>query len=320
MDTLVALLLAKTVMAGTSLGVFDVLEKGALTADDISTSCRADAIAMEKLLRALFACGYLNWKNDRYELAPVSRRWLLSSARPSLRAAVAHRELDLRVMRFEEYVREGTIQDFHGMLKGDEWRIYHEGQASHASLILEEVVARAPVPKTAVDFLDLGGGHGLFSLAFCKRYPRLRARVLDLATTSGNLSLSPGSSRDHVVFQVADIRMAPLASESSDVVLIANVLHHFDEVTNKALLERAARSLRPGGIVIVVDLVRPCSASKSQELEALLDLYFGVASGAGLWTIEHLRTWLEDAGLRLTAPITMRLLPCCKMQVGKKAV
>ena len=57
MDTLVALLLAKTVMAATALGVFDVLEERPLTAFQVAEACNADLVAMEKLLRALCACG-----------------------------------------------------------------------------------------------------------------------------------------------------------------------------------------------------------------------------------------------------------------------
>jgi SAM-dependent methyltransferase len=316
-DTFVGLLLAKTVMAGTSLGIFDALEQGGLSADDISACCQADPTAIEKLLRALLACGYLRWNKNRYELARVSRRWLLSSARQSLRAAVAHRELDLRVMHFDEYVRHGKIQDFHGGLESRDWRIYHEGQASHASLIIDEVVAGTPLPKNATDLFDLGGGHGLFSLAFCSRHPGLRARVFDLAAPSDVTSWPHWDPHSRVEFQVADIRTAPLPTASTDGVVISNVLHYFDEATNRDLLARAARSLRHRGVVVVVDAVRSLSSARSEQVEALLDLYFGAASGAGLWTIEQIRSWMQDAGLELAPSIAMRLLPCCKMQVGK---
>jgi SAM-dependent methyltransferase len=127
-----------------------------------------------------------------------------------------------------------------------------------------------------------------------------------------------GAACDRVEFRVADIRTAQLPTLSFDAVLIANVLHHFDEGTNRGLLQRAAHSLRPGGVVIVLDAVRPIIASQSNQVEALLDLYFGAASGAGLWTLDQVRSWVKDAGLQLMPPITMRLLPCCKMQMGRK--
>jgi hypothetical protein len=59
MDTLVALLLAKTVIAATAVGIFDALETGPLTAVEIAERCGSDRKATEKLVCALFACRYL---------------------------------------------------------------------------------------------------------------------------------------------------------------------------------------------------------------------------------------------------------------------
>ena len=72
MDTLVALLLAKTVIAATAIGIFDALETGPLTAAEIAERCGSDRKATEKLVCALFACKYLRHRNNRFTLAPVS--------------------------------------------------------------------------------------------------------------------------------------------------------------------------------------------------------------------------------------------------------
>jgi len=49
MDTLVALLLAKTIMAATAVGIFHVLERDPLTADEIAKHCGTDPRATKKL-------------------------------------------------------------------------------------------------------------------------------------------------------------------------------------------------------------------------------------------------------------------------------
>jgi len=126
--------------------------------------------------------------------------------------------------------------------------------------------------------------------------------------------------RDRVEFQKADMLSVDLPHNAFDVVLIANVLHHFEEEVNRDLVRRVAKVLRPGGILIAVDAVRPGGLEKSGQVESLLDLYFGAASGAGLWTIEHLRSWQRSAGLEPLPPVTMRLLPCCRVQVGRKSI
>jgi SAM-dependent methyltransferase len=321
LDTLVALLLAKTIMAATAMNLFDVLERGPLTIEEIVSECGTQPLPTEKLLRALYACEYLRFKNNRYGLAPVSKRWLLTSHPRSLRSAVLHRKLDLRAMEFETYLQTGQGPGFHEGLEPGDWRLYQQGQASHAALILDEVIARAPMPNGARDLLDLGGAHGLYSYGFCNRYSRLRARVVDLAAPTGPfdspwLALTP---IDRVEFQQANMLTVELPEKAFDAVLIANVFHHFDEKTNRELVRRAAKTLRPGGIVIAVDAVRPAAIEQSEQVESLLDFYFGAASGAGLWTIEQLRSWQQSAGLELLFPVTMRLLPSCKMQVGRKS-
>ena len=42
MDTLVALLLAKTIIAATAVGIFQTLEREPLTADEIASRCGSD--------------------------------------------------------------------------------------------------------------------------------------------------------------------------------------------------------------------------------------------------------------------------------------
>jgi SAM-dependent methyltransferase len=198
--------------------------------------------------------------------------------------------------------------------------MYHPGQASQARLILEEVVNRIPVPAGASEMLDLGGGHGLYSLALCERYPDLRSRVLDLATPLKNEMLMAFSGPDtRVRFEKSDILAAPFDADSADLVLLANVIHHFDESTNRCLIHRIASALRPGGFLVVLDIMRADSVAASRQIEALMDLYFGAASGAQLWTVIEIQGWQQDVGLLPLSPVT-RLLPECKIQSAQKPV
>jgi SAM-dependent methyltransferase len=320
MDTIVALLLAKTVITAAAIGIFDALETGPLAAAEIAARCGSDPKATEKLLRALFACRYLKFKQNRFMLAPLSHRWLLKKSSNSLHSAMLHRNLDLRFMDFEDYVRHGNSREFHSALTPEEWPVYHRGQADHAAQIINEVIDRVPLPPHAKDLLDLGGGHGSFSIAFCRRYGDVRARVLDLVVSVGvtRAALAPDDIKNRVQFEVGDIRTVVLQPNSADVVLLANVLHHFDETTNRSLVKRMAVALRPGGIAIVIDAVRPSSLEQTGQVEGLLDLYFGASSGVGLWTIENIREWSEDSGLTVLPAKPLRRMPMCSMQIVRK--
>src|SRR5689334_21433884 len=208
LDTFVALLLAKTVIAATAVGIFEALETEPLTAAEIAERCGSDPMATEKLVRALFACKYLMHRGNRFTPARASRRWLSRKTSDSLYSAVLHRDLDLRFMNFEEYVRNGKSPKFHADLSPEDWRIYHQGQADHAAQVMGEVIKRILLPPHARDFLDLGGGHGLYSFAFCARYPTLHARVLDLDTTVGEREAKqvPANVSRRVQFEIKDLR------------------------------------------------------------------------------------------------------------------
>jgi SAM-dependent methyltransferase len=144
--------------------------------------------------------------------------------------------------------------------------------------------------------------------------------VVDLETTVGEQESKrmPSDVSGRVQFEVADIRTVPLPPNSTDVILLANVVHHFDDATNRELMQRAAVALRPGGIAIVIDAVRPLSLQETGQLEGLLDLYFGAASGVGLRTIQEIQGWIRQAGLTLLPPKVLRRMPVCKVQVARK--
>src|SRR3954466_15282267 len=78
LDTHVAMLLARAVMEGTRLGVFETLKDAPLPAGEVAARCECDPQAMGKLLDALAGCVYLRGAPGRSSLARVARRWLLA--------------------------------------------------------------------------------------------------------------------------------------------------------------------------------------------------------------------------------------------------
>lgn len=48
-----------------------------------------------------------------------------------------------------------------------------------ATYALPEVVERVKLDAKAKGLLDVGGGHGLYSIGYCERYPALHATIFD---------------------------------------------------------------------------------------------------------------------------------------------
>src|SRR5262245_6473625 len=185
-----------------------------------------------------------------------------------------------------------------------------------ATAIARGVTARVQ----ARTMLDVWVSHGHYAVAFCRRHPRLCATVLDRPEAIEHAAplLARERMAERVVHRRGDVRLDDLGCAAYDLVLMAQLLHHFDDATNRALLRRAAGALRAGGLLVIVEPIRDPNRGRRGQLLALLDLYFAFTSRAGTRSPDELVTWQRDAGLLPQPPIQLRTLPGFTAQVATK--
>src|SRR5207248_9377691 len=106
--------------------------------------------------------------------------------------------------------------------------------------------------------------------------------------------------------------------ERYDIVLINNLVHHFDEDANRTLTRRVARALRPGGVMAIGEVIRSSSARKVSQIGALTDLYFALTSEAGTWSFVEMAAWQRDAGLIPRRGVRLLTAPSGGLQIARK--
>lgn len=172
--------LAHAVIVATKLGVFESMASESATATDVARRCETDPVSTRKLLNALVGSGYLCYRGDRYALTMNSRTWLLAVSPRSLVDAVLFAGDQWHfVTQIEDYVRTGMPLDIHERMTDEEGCRYQRCMRALAGQLAEEVAQVLPVPCGATDMVDVGGSHGHFSVALCRRYHGLRSVVLD---------------------------------------------------------------------------------------------------------------------------------------------
>jgi len=312
LDTQIAMLLARAVMEGSRLGVYQALADGPLTAAEVAARCGGQPRAMEKLLNALTGCAYLGFEGGRYALAPMTRKWLLPDAAQSLHDKMLFQFLEWDFVEHTgDYVRTGKPVDMHGTMTREEWGLYQRGMRSATSSWAPEVARRTPVPKGARDMLDIGGSHGLLSVAICRRHPGLRSVILDLPEAVEHAApiLAQEGMGERVTHRAGNALTNDLGTEAWDLVFVGNLVHHFDDATNRELAKRIARALRPGGVFVIQELYRPATPNDAGQIGALLDLYFALTSQSGTWSFEEMAGWQREAGLKPRKPVRFQTVP-----------
>jgi SAM-dependent methyltransferase len=323
METHIAATLARTIMAGVELGVFEALEAAALPGATIAARCGTDPQATRLLLDALTACGYLSLSEGRYALVAQSRKWLLRASPDSLRDKILLQAVEWRwLAELETFVRTGRPLDFHASMSEPERELYHRSMRALAGIAGREVASRTPIGKNPRRMLDLGGSHGHFAAALCRRHPGLSAEVLDFpdAVAMAAPLLAAEGLGDRVAHLGGDVTTTDFGCERYDLILMSNLAHHLDAAQNRDVARRAARALRPGGVFAIQEPVRPARPADAGQTGTLLGLYFALQSRPGVqaWTIEDMAGWQRDAGLRPRRPMRLRTAPSWVQQAARR--
>jgi predicted O-methyltransferase YrrM len=121
-------------------------------------------------------------------------------------------------------------------------------------LFLGRAVASAVDLGNRRALLDVAGGSGIYACCLVDRYAHLRATVLErppVDTVSAEAIANRGFA-SRVAVHASDM-FADTWPDGHDVHLFSNVLHDWDVAAVSQLLERSARALPPGGLVIIHD-------------------------------------------------------------------
>jgi len=284
---------SRAILTATRLGIFDALKDGGRSAKEVADACKTDPRATEKLLNLLVTMRYLRYRDGAYTLVRHVRRWLLADDPGSIRDVILMKELEWSwIDQLEPFVRHGRPLDVHGSMSTDDWRAYQRGMRAQANVLASLLARRMPVPAGSTEMLDIGGSHGYFSVAICRRHPGLRATVLDLPPAVEHAApiLEREEMGDRVVLRAGDALVDDLGDGAYDLIMAFSLVHHFDDAT--------ARALRPGGYFVIGDALRPGAPGKGGQQGAFFDLYFALTSESGLWSFDEMRSWQVDAGLK----------------------
>jgi ubiquinone/menaquinone biosynthesis C-methylase UbiE/biotin operon repressor len=199
---------------------------------------------------------------------------ILLRAKEQIEEAAADQAAMRRVVK----KRQDKMRSFFDSVAGRLGRDYVPGQSWKG---VAEALLRLMPPMVIA---DLGAGEGTFALLLAER----AAKVIAVDTSAKMIEVGREQALRHgvtnVEFRLGDMEEVPIEDGQVDLVFFSQSLHHALH-PDRALAE-AARILRPGGRVVVLDLVKH-RFEEARELYA--DEWLGFSEA-------ELETMLEKAG------------------------
>jgi SAM-dependent methyltransferase len=295
----------RLLMAGYRLGVFEALDEGPHDLAALSARLGASPAALEPFLDLLGRLGYVSVRGGHYANTRAATRWLTQRSPESLSGIAGFLEDHIRRWdHLEETIRAGrppfTAYDDYAR-HPDRWQPFHDGMRAIASFSVDEVARKARLPGGPLRLIDVGGSHGLYTIALCRRYPGLSAVIYDWpeGVAAARKEIARAGLAARIGTQTGDFLTDDLG-RGYDVALLGNIIHGQKPPAIVDLLRRLRAALNEGGRLLIVDQVRmrqPFTRFAGYTAQ-MIGLFLLNELGGGIYPYTQVRAWLHETGYR----------------------
>jgi bacteriochlorophyll C20 methyltransferase len=248
--------------AALELDLFSQLADGPKDAGSLAASVGAVPARLSMLLEALRQIGVTELQGDQWSLTSMAGAMFVQNPQqPNLYM--------LPVAKAMAYLADNFYMDLAEAVKGKknfrgevpyppvtrEDNLYfeeiHRSNAYFAiKLLLEE--ANLGDAKTLV---DVGGGIGDISAALLKKFPSLHSTILNLPGAIGlvNENASEKGLADRLKGTAVDIYKDPYPE--ADAIMFCRILYSANEQLTKVMCQKAYDALKPGGKLLILDMI-----------------------------------------------------------------
>ncbi|MGD2155065.1 MAG: methyltransferase [Gemmatimonadales bacterium] len=291
----------RLVLESAALDIYGQLADGPLGALEVADRLRLEPGATQLFLDALVALELLVKDGRKYSNSEVADRYLVPSSPEYLghRLIVAQQNWELW-SRLPTGLRTGKRQRERRLFLDEPEATRHLLLSIHARARSRaaDILGRGLIDLQGCrQMLDLGGGAGTYSIAFCRAYKDLRVTLVDrpVAAAVARDAVASAGLEDRISILEYDVDERELPSDY-DFIWMSNVIHSRSYNANRALLERLFNRLQPGGKIAIQDMIMDETRTRPAR-GAVFSLHMLLNNGVGrCYTFQDIHTWLAGAG------------------------
>lgn len=249
---------SQVVIVANELRIFDSLSQNFKTAQQVAKICKVNSDAIERIMNSLVGLGMLKKENNKFSNNELSETFLVKKNSEKYLGDAIHHMYNMwgAWSKLEKAVKTGksVASVMTGKNLKSKTKDFIYAMQSNASLTAN-IVAKNINLKNIKNLLDIGGGSGAFSIAFCKENPNLNCVVLDVENVIPLTKkfITNNKLTDRIKTKVGDILSLEHPNSEFDAVLFSHVLHIYNAELNIKILKKIYTWLHPGGMLILHD-------------------------------------------------------------------
>jgi len=209
-------------------------------------------------------------------------------------------------------LKTGKPASFASRRNHDDWHKAMESEAfaqevtammDCRGVLLAQALAKNVDLRGRKRLLDIAGGSGVYACSLCAHFPELTATVLDKPPVDQIAAQAIGRRgfKDRVAVVAQDMLTTRFPMDH-DVHLLSNVLHDWDVIMVRKLLQSSAIALETGGLLIVHDTFLNPDKTGPLHVAEYSVLLMHVTQGR-CYSEKEITEWAGDTGLKRVAHV-----------------
>jgi len=292
---------ACVLFTANNLKLFDEIAGDPVEEEEVAQKLGLSPKGVMRLLNALTAMGIAEKSERGYRLVEAWAPFLTEEGENCVHQWIRlSSDLMPAWMELPKFIETGkSVKSIMEMLGNDphDMRAFIDAM-HHKGLKATWMIARELPVGDYSNMLDLGGGPGTYSLEWAKLHNHLKATVFDIAPVLevAKLYINNYGLADRVNTLAGDFHKGEIG-KGYDLILMANILHMYDDVFGKALVQKVADALEPGGRVIINGFCTDENETSPLQ-DTLFSLNMGLLTDSGrAHPMPEMMNWLKQAGL-----------------------
>lgn len=301
LDTGISMFQASALLTAGDIRLFNYLKNGPLTIENLKENTSCSIHGLQVLLTCMINLGYLNKTGDNYALTKSMQRSFPIDIFPEM--VPFFRAINLKLNNSTTAVKNnpaGGIMGWDFVKSGEVGNSYQAAMRWLGSSTVKEVVSKIKLPHSPKRMLDVGGSHGLYCVEFCRKFPELKATVLDWAIGLENAKLTLTQEKDvaeRIDLFECDFEKENLPAEKYDFVFLGNIIHGLDENANQLLFKKIADSTTPNATIAILDQFSNVKGSAfTKGVASLIGWNLFLFAGGRAYEFDIVKKWLETVG------------------------
>ena len=291
---------SRILLSAAELDLFTKLKDGPRTMEDIAAAEGWDLRGLRILMDALASMGLLvKLPEGGYAAEDNTLKLLAKGGEESVLPMIRHRvRLWETWSNITEIVRTGENPRFRDEPKYSQEETEAFIGAMHVigSHMAARIVADLDLSQRS-RLLDIGGGSGVYTIAFLKKASRLKATLFDLpeVVELSQRWITEAGLSDRVEFVSGDYNEDEFPG-GHDLALLSAIIHINSREQNRSLFARINQALVPGGVLLIRDHIMDETRTKPEEGAIFAVNMLAATRGGDTYTLGEVKDDLEGAG------------------------